>query len=701
MMQFSPQTRRHRLSVLLAAVTALGVAHLAAAETKTTVMSPFKVEAEFGVDGLRIQNSNAVLNSYLLEQHGVGQMQDLTGVAPNLFSSNSDTRGFGDVVGLRGITNSIFFSTPGVGLYVDDVPGGSVSSYPSTLLNIDSLVVKAGPQGTDYGRNAPGGVIDIKSRTPGGAHQGRILLDYGSYRYSALQASFDGPLSKEFGYSASVGLSDRDGFIDNILLKRTADDRRTVAGRGALYWRPDDKTQLRFGFMMEHAGDDATRLSSLFSPDPFQVASDLNGETTLDRLQFSFQFKRRFGWGSLTATTSRQQWDLDPSLTDLDLSPQSLGISRVVQSEDLWTQEVRFESTPSSQKTQWRAGLFYSDSTSDGDAQRRFVVPPSNFVPPGFVQSEQTRFDIGQKHLAGYANLDQPLMAKTTLKLGVRLEHAESEIDRTKTSSNNFGFPSPAEPRLARTQDNDYLSASAGLQHALSDSLSLVARTSSAYKPQGYSGFTANPALARFGSERQWANEVGVTFGPPKGRFGGSVLGFWTTIDGYQFERTVPNSTDYVVVNANEVSSRGIEAKFMWSPIERVWWDFQVGCTETKFEDHRDASGARVDGKRVPFVPKLTLRTGVTYDFGHGFSANASYAVNGRTYYDERNTAMFAQKNYGLVNAQLRYRVDQWTVALYGQNLFDQRYHQFINPEIFAASPGAPRRIGVQLSFEY
>jgi iron complex outermembrane recepter protein len=95
------------------------------------------------------------------------------------------------------------------------------------------------------------------------------------------------------------------------------------------------------------------------------------------------------------------------------------------------------------------------------------------------------------------------------------------------------------------------------------------------------------------------------------------------------------------------------------------------------------------------------LRTGVTVLFGQGISANASYAAVGRSYFDERNTAIFAQKSYGLVNAQLRYRFDRYTVTLYGQNLFEEEYYPFINPEIFAGSPGAPRRYGMQVSFEY
>jgi len=696
------QTIRPLCALALCAFsTGITGSRLTAADAKTTQMEPFNVAAEFGVDGLRIQNSNSVLNQYLLEQHGVAQLQDMSGLAPNLGTSNSDTRGFGDVISLRGISNSIFFSSPAVGLVIDDVPSGSVSSYPSGLLNIESFTVKAGAQGTDYGRNAPGGVIDIKTRTPGATHQGKVLLDYGSYKYSALQAAFDGPLNDQLGYSASVGLSEHEGYIDNTFKKRTADDRRSVSGRGALYWKAADQLQVRFGLNLEKTSDDATRLTSLFSPDPFKVASDTNGETKTERLQLSLQAKKTFAWGTMTATTSRQKWDLDPSINDLDLSPLPLASSTVTQSEKFWTQEIRFESTPGANRTQWRAGGFYSDSTINGDATRVFVVPPSAFVPPNFVQTERSVFSVGQTSLAGYANLDQPLAEKTTLKLGARVERSESDLDRTKAASNNFRFPSPQDARLTRSQRHDYLSASAGLVHSVSPSLNLQAKTSVAHKPEGYSGFTGNPLLARFQGEQIWASEAGVTFGPPKGRFGGSVLAFWNSVDNYQFERTVPNSTDFVVVNAAKVLSRGFEAKFMWSPVEKVWWDFQAGTTNATFDDHRDASGTRVNGKHVPFIPSYTLRTGVTVDFGQGWSANASYASVGKSYYDERNTTMFSQRAYGIINAQLRYRFDRYTVAVYGQNLGDKRYYQFINPEIFAGSPGAPRRIGVQLSFVY
>jgi iron complex outermembrane receptor protein len=691
---------RTRFLALATLAVAFSGGRLPGAEVRTE-MAPFRVEAEFGIDGLRIQNSSAVLNDHLLGQHGVTQLQDISGIAPNLYSSNSDTRGFGDVLSLRGVANSIFFSPPSIALYVDDVPSGSVSSYPSSLLNIESLSVKAGPQGTDFGRNATGGVIDIRTRVPGARHQGRLLADYGSFNAVGLQAAFDGPLTDEIGYSASVGYHEREGYIDNKLTRRTADDRSAIAGRGALFWKPATGAQLRFGVMFERARDDDTRLSSLFGRNRFEVASDVDGETNVDRAQFSLQWKQAFDWGSVVATTSRQDWDLDPSATDLDLSPLPLGISRVVQNERLWTQEVRFESKPAAGQLQWRAGVFWFDSATESGAFRQFVVPPSQFVPPGFVQTERTSFESGQSNLAFYGNVDQPLTRATTLKFGLRVESSESDLIRVKASSNSFGFPSPQDPRLDATQDQDFLSGSVGVVHAVSESLSVQAKTSLAQKPGGFSGFTGNPQLARFEDERIWANEIGVTFGPPQGRFGGSLLGFYNRIRGFQFERTVPNSVDYVVVNAKQVTSLGFEAKFMWNPVERVWWDFQAGYTEAEFDEHRDSTGGRVDGRSVPFVPRSTLRTGVTVDFGRGWSANASYGAIGRTFFDERNTGFFSQAAYGLVNAQVRYRIGDWGVTVYGHNLFAKEYYQFINPEIAAGSPGAPRRIGVQVSVQF
>jgi hypothetical protein len=57
---------------------------------------------------------------------------------------------------------------------------------------------------------------------------------------------------------------------------------------------------------------------------------------------------------------------------------------------------------------------------------------------------------------------------------------------------------------------------------------------------------------------------------------------------------------------------------------------------------HRDATGANVNGKHVPYVPRSTLRAGVTVDLTRGWAANASYAAVGRT--DARRSGTIVQR---------------------------------------------------------
>ena len=113
----------------------------------------------------------------------------------------------------------------------------------------------------------------------------------------------------------------------------------------------------------------------------------------------------------------------------------------------------------------------------------------------------------------------------------------------------------------------------------------------------------------------------------------------------------------------NEVTSLGIEAKFMWNPVERVWWDFQAGYTDATFDSHRDATGFSVNDRHVPFIPKYTLRTGVTVSSAKAFRRTRATPRWAERIFDERNTSLFSQKSYGIVNAQVRYRVEHWTAT--------------------------------------
>src|SRR5690606_11172946 len=110
-------------------------------------------------------------------------VDNLSGLLPNFYSSDSgDGR---NVVSIRGIGTTSY--DPAVAIYVDGVIQFGLDNYSNGLLDIERIEVLRGPQGTLYGRNAMGGVVNIITRKPTNQTNGFIGVDFGNYglsRYS-------------------------------------------------------------------------------------------------------------------------------------------------------------------------------------------------------------------------------------------------------------------------------------------------------------------------------------------------------------------------------------------------------------------------------------------------------------------------------------------------------------------------------------
>jgi iron complex outermembrane receptor protein len=91
---------------------------------------------------------------------------DLSGLSPNLHINNNSIQSYGDIITMRGIANTQLFGPAGVQLYVDGIPQADVSSYSSTLYDVESIEVLRGPQGHRFGKSVTGGSINIKTKAP-------------------------------------------------------------------------------------------------------------------------------------------------------------------------------------------------------------------------------------------------------------------------------------------------------------------------------------------------------------------------------------------------------------------------------------------------------------------------------------------------------------------------------------------------------
>lgn len=658
------------------------------------LLAPTIVEAE------RIDDEPAavsMISSPSLELFQARSFSDLTGIVPGFNVVSADSRGYGQVVTMRGSTNTLFFGPPALGLTIDDVPQGAAFSYPSELLEMDEVRVYRGPQGPNFGRNGPAGMVEMFTPRPGEKFAGSFTAEYGSYDHIGLGLQTSGPLGGDFSHTLQLFHDQRDGYVRNTFLGDETDDREATGGLFNLFWNPSDDFELRLRYYGEFVNDGSQRLSALASPDPFQDTSDFRGATDLERHQFSLHSRKDFGWGKMETITSYQIWDLDPSTVDLDLTDGTtpwvvIGFpadarSTITQTQDVVSNEIRFsseEETP----LRWQAGLFQMWIDNEGTALRTTALPG-----PFPIVNDNTRFDIEQLNLAAFGNVTWDMTELLALDAGLRLDYHESEIDRAKT---NIGGVTDI---VLRSDDDLFVSPVLGLTYAITPILDGFVRTSIGNKPGGFTAFVDNANGPAFNRETNWSNEIGLQYDNPDHDLRIGLRGFWDQIDDYQFNEPVPPpSTDFAIVNADEVTSLGVELDLAWTPIERLTVRGSLGYVNAEFDSYTNPfTFVNFDGKEVPFVPEYTGSAGVRYDFENGFFAQTSVRVAGSTRFDAANTGVFTQDAYALWDAEIGYATERFTVALFGRNLLDEEYYSFINPQIAAGSPGDPQLFGLRL----
>lgn len=673
-----------------------------------TLLPPTIVEAERLEDE---PSAVSIISADSLALFQSSSFSDLSGIVPGFNVVSADSRGYGQVVAMRGSTNTLFFGPPALGLMIDDVPLGDAFSYPSELLELSQIRVYRGPQGPNFGRNGPAGMVEMFTPRPGDANSTTLTGEYGSYDHIGLRLHSLGPLAGDFSYSLQLFHDQRDGFIKNTFLDDHTDDREATGGLLNLFWNPADDVELRFRFYTEHVDDGSQRLSSLFSPDPFLDSSNFRGETDLERYQYSLHSRKDLSWGRVETIHSYQTWDLDPSTVDLDLSngttawPGFIGgpfqgfpadaRSFIRQSQDLFSNEIRFSSTDDA-SLRWKAGLFHMSTSNDGTARR---TTATTFGGPFFTfLDETTRFDIDQLNLATYGNLTWQAIDRLAVDAGLRVDYHESEIDRIQTDL------IPGDDIVRGDQDDWHLSPALGLTYTVTPAVDAFIRTSIGNKPAGYSAFSDDDPLtanrSRFDSEQNWSNEIGLQYDCPSLNLRVGLRAFWDQIDDYQFNQSVPNSSDFIILNADEVTSQGLELDAAWAPVAGLTVRGSVGYVNAEFDSYQDpfAPNTSFNGNEVPFIPEYTGSLGVRYDFAGGFYAQTSVRVSGSTAFDAANTATFTQDAYLVWDAEIGYTAEHYSIALFGRNLLDEEYYTFINPQIYAGAPGNPQIFGIRLS---
>ena len=152
----------------------------------------------------------------MLQQSGVKDMFDLQANAPSLIVSQTQTSTT-TTFAIRGVFTSSqnFGLEPSVGLYVDGVYRARQGSMINNMVDVASVEVLRGPQGTLFGRNTPAGAIQINSVAPDFEGTGFIEGTAGDYDLLGASGAKSFTLIDDVLAVRATGfIMNRDGYVD-------------------------------------------------------------------------------------------------------------------------------------------------------------------------------------------------------------------------------------------------------------------------------------------------------------------------------------------------------------------------------------------------------------------------------------------------------------------------------------------------------
>ncbi len=613
-----------------------------------------------------------------------------------------------NVVGVevQGAARGLVFAIRGLG---SDLPPGVGESSVSTnfdsvysiraeagtlgFYDLDRTEVLRGPQGTLYGRNATGGVINFYSKKPVlGETEGYVSAAAGNYGFYRLEGAYNVDLGDTHGLRVAAVTTDRDGYLSN--------DHMDSEGNGArlkYLFQPSDDFSLMLGYDFIHLGGrggGGVEDAKWATGDYYETSDPLIGDgQDYNAHKVYANIEANVGPGKLTVIPAYQTAQGDNEGFFGGRGNSGEDPADVTQN----SLEVRYSNLEDS-KIQWVVGLFHYDYEQ---AQNGFELSRDGTLGP-----YQENFNKGESD-AIFGQVTIPFSDVTRLTLGGRYTDDHREA---------FGT-TPFPPfSIEGTKDDSFVDWKISIEQDVSEDVMMYAQAATGFRPGGISNFDGSV----FDPEELLSYEFGVKsrFWNERAQLNASY--FYYDYSGYQvadffFGPTGPNLVFY---NADAVNS-GLEMEFILIPTENgklnisaTYLDSEItsdlclnpfgyfGPSDDSCTD-AGAVGLNFNGERLPHAPEYSIKAG--YD--HRFESSAGWSLTPRVdvrlideqFVSANNQEVARQDSYVVGDLSLTWATedDSLSVSAYVKNVSDEavKTGYFVGYTL----PGAPRTYGINL----
>ena len=164
----------------------------------------------------------SALTAAQLDKGNIPMTQDLGKLVPNVAFHDMAYAGAGLAASIRGLNydDTEKSNDPAVGVTIDGVFAANNGGVNLDLFDVESIEVLRGPQGTLYGRNTIGGVINIKRTTPTRELGFKMQVGVEENSTQDLQAIVNFPIGDKAGLKIGMRQLEADNWMYNVTTQR-------------------------------------------------------------------------------------------------------------------------------------------------------------------------------------------------------------------------------------------------------------------------------------------------------------------------------------------------------------------------------------------------------------------------------------------------------------------------------------------------
>ena len=661
-------------------------------------------------DVQKVPTAITVLDAKQIREYRLWDITNLTAIVPGLFvveHGNSASSNFFNIRGVMGFSNEQAVAT-----YVDGVYQFDYFSAPIQFNDIQSIEVLRGPQGTLYGRNAFGGVVNITTKQPGNTPYGYTEVTFGNYGQQRYTASLAGPVVKDKLFaSGSFTYNHRGAIYNNEYTKSGYDRREDYSGNFNLRYLPSANWALGLNIKTENDNDRGSfpwvsSYADVYS-NPYQV--NTNNTNVERRKNFNTSLTANYyGKGfNFTSVSSYINWHAyyEGAGVDYDFSPLNALSTAPNNHQHVLTQELRF-SSPSADESRfkWVAGAY-------GFTQNLYTYSPV-FFGPDYLQLDPnsgapfTTTSISHGNNKGYAFFGQAtysLTPKLDLTAGIRYDNEHRQLGQYSE------YQKDPEPASQLTPDQDYranfhaVTPKLVLSFKAKNNMLLYGSYARGFRAGGLNTNAVNPAQVPYQPEHSDNYEIGWKNTLLNNKLKLNLTAFYLEQHNQQIS-TAMDGVNALILNVGEMHNKGAELEVTALPVKGLQLDWNASYMHARYSSlllYSSEAKAVVNYKGDQPINTPPVSSMLAAQYTHDLAGRKQLAafVRGEYRYIDKYYFDFvnglSQPAYHLFNAKAGITTKHFELDFWARNVTGKKYIAYGSFGTFLL--GSPRTYGTTL----